>query len=271
MYAVTHDTFPNPNSLTLNTSFNASSYQQYLASRTGPYTVAHGNSAAWLPLEVLTPSNASALVDSLHKQDSRLYLPESYKNPRLLAGFRAQKRILARQISKGSVAVYEFPFNGGGSAPNALQKPLSRGTVYLNASNPTGQPVISYNTFQNPFDAAVLYVSVNYTRSVFSTSALSALQPVELIPGSPAQSQEDIMSALSAAGSLQPSFAHPSCSCPMMPLDLGGCVAPDLRVYGVEKLSIVDASVMPIIPATHLQATMYAIAEKAADLIKARA
>jgi choline dehydrogenase-like flavoprotein len=56
----------------------------------------------------------------------------------------------------------------------------------------------------------------------------------------------------------------------MLPEKYGGCVGSDLRVYGTKKLSIVDASIIPLIPAAHLQATMYAIAEKAADLIKLR-
>jgi len=56
----------------------------------------------------------------------------------------------------------------------------------------------------------------------------------------------------------------------MMPELLGGCVGVDLTVYGMRRLSVVNASVIPLIPATHLQATMYAIAEKAADVSKAR-
>ena len=57
----------------------------------------------------------------------------------------------------------------------------------------------------------------------------------------------------------------------MMPEELGGVVGPDLRVYGVKGLSVVDASILPMIPASGLQATMYAVGEKAADLIKVRA
>jgi choline dehydrogenase-like flavoprotein len=57
----------------------------------------------------------------------------------------------------------------------------------------------------------------------------------------------------------------------MMPENLGGCVSDELLVYGVKGLSVVDASTIPMISATHLQATMYAIAEKAADIIKKRA
>jgi choline dehydrogenase-like flavoprotein len=56
----------------------------------------------------------------------------------------------------------------------------------------------------------------------------------------------------------------------MMPELLGGCVGSDLTVHGTRQLSVVDASIIPLIPATHLQATMYAVAEKAADIIKAR-
>jgi len=47
-----------------------------------------------------------------------------------------------------------------------------------------------------------------------------------------------------------------------MPKELGGVVAPDLKVYGTKRLSVVDASLFPLVPATHLSATVYAVAEK---------
>ncbi|KAI4201254.1 MAG: hypothetical protein LQ346_002207 [Caloplaca aetnensis] len=55
-----------------------------------------------------------------------------------------------------------------------------------------------------------------------------------------------------------------------MPKEHGGVVDPQLKVYGIKGLSVVDASIMPIIPAAHTQSTVYAVAEKAADLIKQR-
>jgi choline dehydrogenase-like flavoprotein len=48
----------------------------------------------------------------------------------------------------------------------------------------------------------------------------------------------------------------------MMPKNLGGMVGSDLKVYGVNNLSIVDASIIPIIPSTHLVSTVYAISQK---------
>lgn len=60
---------------------------------------------------------------------------------------------------------------------------------------------------------------------------------------------------------------HHAGTASMLPRELGGVVDSKLRVYGVEGLRIVDASVMPMIPAAHLQDTVYAVAEMAADLI----
>ncbi|KAG7432330.1 Dehydrogenase xptC [Fusarium oxysporum f. sp. raphani] len=61
---------------------------------------------------------------------------------------------------------------------------------------------------------------------------------------------------------------HPSGTAAMMPLELGGVVDPELKVYGTCSLRIADASIMPLIPSAHLQASAYGIAEKAADMIK---
>lgn len=54
----------------------------------------------------------------------------------------------------------------------------------------------------------------------------------------------------------------------MMKREFGGVVDSELRVYGVKGLRIVDASIMPMIPGSHTSSTVYAVAEKAADIIK---
>lgn len=54
----------------------------------------------------------------------------------------------------------------------------------------------------------------------------------------------------------------------MLPRERGGVVDPNLHVYGVERLRIVDASVIPLATRGNSQTTVYAVAERAADLIK---
>jgi choline dehydrogenase-like flavoprotein len=261
----------------INQTFNQQALDAYLNHRTGPYTKAQGSSAAFLTLEMIT-NQASSMINTLINQNPTDYLPAAYKaSKQLVAGFVAQRAILAAQLRLGQVAMLEFPFSGSGSVPNALQKPLSRGTITLNATNPHGEPAVLYGAFTNPFDKMQLGASVRWTRKVFADKNLAYLNPVELTPGPSAQSDDQIFNGILTAQSpfggsaIAPTFAHPSCSCPMMPQILGGVVDPTLQVYGTKKLSIVDCSIIPIIPAAHLQATMYAVAEKAADLIKARA
>ena len=54
----------------------------------------------------------------------------------------------------------------------------------------------------------------------------------------------------------------------MMPWDMGGVVDERLKVYGVKALRVVDASIFPMIPRGNIQSSVYAVAERAADLIK---
>ena len=64
------------------------------------------------------------------------------------------------------------------------------------------------------------------------------------------------------------SMYHVAGSCAMMPREDGGVVNPQLKVYGTTNLRVVDASIFPIEPRGNIQATVFAVAEKAADIIK---
>ena len=141
------NTEPQPNELATNATFNAEALQLYLTNRTGPYTKAQSNSVAFLSLEMILGSAdaASVMVEELKSQEHRDYLPYIYSaDDEVNAGFEAQREIIAEQLIASDVAVLEFPFSGLGSVPNALQKPLSRGTVYLNATHPEAEPVLKY-------------------------------------------------------------------------------------------------------------------------------
>lgn len=61
--------------------------------------------------------------------------------------------------------------------------------------------------------------------------------------------------------------SHPCGTCAMLPETEGGVVDEKFRVYGVKDLRVVDASIFPLIPRGNLQTAVYAVAERAADLV----
>ena len=249
---------------------NASAWAQYYANRTGPVCQSHGSSLAFLSLQSIT-SNYKEIVSAIRSQEPTEYLPPIYKNnSKLLRGYKAAKSITAELLSGTEAVAVEIPMNAFGLAIAAIQRPLSRGFVALNASDPTGNPIVQFNTFQNPADRTMMIEAVKWTRRHWQNPILARFSPAEVTPGVAAQTDDEIIDALLEQGALTATFAHQSGTCAMMPERYGGCVDSDLRVYGTNKLSVVDASIIPLIPATHLQSTMYAVAEKAADLIKIR-
>jgi choline dehydrogenase-like flavoprotein len=271
IFNTTTNTFPNQNSLSTNATFNATAWEQYVQNKTGPYTYARGNALAFISLPDMT-NDTNAVVNSLNSQKDETYLPAAYKNnEKLLKGFARQREVIAGIFKRRDAAVTEFPVPADGTyGLVGVEKPLSRGTVYLNASNPTGPPEVIHNAFVNPIDRTIMAIGLRFFRTVWARPELERFQISETVPGAQYTTDKEIFDALLAQASLSPTLAHPSGSCPMMRENEGGCVNDKLMVYGTQHLSIVDASIIPIIPSCHLQATMYGIGEKAADILKAR-
>jgi choline dehydrogenase-like flavoprotein len=262
---VNNDLDPNPTQLRSNATYNEEVFQQYLATKTGPYAMSQGNCAAFLPYKtVVDNSTFLASIAKIRGQNASIYLPSTYDHT-LVAGYRKILDTLADQYESSNSAVFEFPVSGG-LAAISFQKPLSRGTVYINAANPLGDPVIDYRTLSNPMDLESVISMLKYVRKVYRTPSVQTLGPVELVPGANVTTDAEITDAL-ITSVLIPSFAHPAGTCSLMPRELGGVVDPNLNVYGTKKLRVIDASIIPLLPATHIQQTVYAIAEKAADLI----
>jgi len=276
IFGVSNQTFPNPDSLTTNTTYNASAWAEYELFRTGPIAAASASTILYFSRADLdTPAAAASLASRLLAQQNPTdYLPGVYReSPALVRGYLAQRSLLASQFKSpssgdGAAAVVAHPLRGNGFVPSPLLKPLSRGTVSLNPSHPEGLPVVSFETLSNPIDGENVVAIVRRIRRVWRSAELAYLSPVEVVPGAAAQTDQEILSALTGNPlAFWPSLAHPSGTCAMMPERLGGCVGSDLRVYGVKRLRVVDASIMPMIPGAALQATVYAVAEKAADVI----
>ncbi|KAK1764936.1 hypothetical protein QBC33DRAFT_612669 [Phialemonium atrogriseum] len=259
---------PNPGTLSGNKTFSQEALDEYkLRPAQGPYTQAMGNSAVYVSLPLITDQYKD-IVDAINKQLSdgtfKSYLPEGAAEP-VIEGYKAQLEILAKELSDPESPVMESPFSGGPSGGGFLLKPLSRGTVLLNVSNPEGEPIIDYRSCSNPVDWDILASFVGYFRKYASTPTMQSLGAVEVSPGPAVTAQSDIIKSLRSV--VTASFQHPCCTAAMMPREKGGVVGPDVRVHGVGGLSVVDTSIFPLIPGTHTSATAYAIGEKAADII----
>jgi choline dehydrogenase len=142
----------------------------------------------------------------------------------------------------------------------ALQ-PRSSGSVRLRSSNPFEPPLIDPGYLSDEDDVRVLLHGVRLARRLLETSALKPFVGEELLPGTGAQSDEELTAVLRAKAH---TLYHPVGTCA-----LGTVVDADLRVHGVHGLRVADASVIPRVPRGHTNWPTVVVAEKAADLIRA--
>lgn len=165
-------------------------------------------------------------------------------------------------------SVQETAFSSGSTILITLVKPVTRGSASITSDDDFDEPAVDFGTFPHTADIEIMMAAVRKNRDMLIQPAMQQLQPTELATG--ANVTTDAALKLAPQASVQPMFLHPCCTNAMMPEKLGGAVDSDLFVDRVAGLSIVLASIMPMIPATHLSATVYAVAEKAADLMKRR-
>ncbi|KAF7367190.1 Choline dehydrogenase [Mycena sanguinolenta] len=146
-----------------------------------------------------------------------------------------------------------------------LFHPFNRGSVHITSSDPLQNPAIELNALDNDVDLAVFVETYKFAQKFLTTGPLGALVEEVICPATELKTDDDIKKFLRQ--SLGSSF-HPVGTVGMLPEKDGGCVDPTLKVYGTANLRVVDASIIPINISAHPQATLYAIAEKAADIIK---
>ncbi|KAK7052557.1 glucose oxidase [Favolaschia claudopus] len=186
-------------------------------------------------------------------------------------------QVQADLIINKNAPVVEMFFDTG--FPNALGidmwqlLPFSRGTVQITSTNAYTQPAIKVNYFGVSMDLDVQVAGARLSRRILSSPPLSSITAGEATPGSaavPDNSQRGTDAAWQSwIKNGFASVAHPIGTCAMMRRSLGGVVDAQLVVYDTANVRVVDASVVPIQVSAHLASTLYGVAEKAADLIKA--
>ncbi|KAG5660275.1 hypothetical protein KAF25_003797 [Fusarium avenaceum] len=248
--------------LTSNATFAAEARAQYDQQKKGPLTSPTGDFLLFLPL-----SNYTSAASNIHKQaasqDGAKFLP-SNTPAEVIKGYKKQQKVLNDKLLDTKSAILEVIWSDG-VAVLGLQHPYSRGSVKAKSSNIFDSPEANPEFLKNPLDVAILAEGVRFARKLSGAPSIKSLKPVELVPGATVTSDDDLEQFIRSSAS---TLFHPAGSCKIGSRSEGGVVDEKLRVYGLKGLRIVDASVIPLLPATHTMTTVYAIAEKAADLIK---
>lgn len=148
-----------------------------------------------------------------------------------------------------------------------LSHPYSRGSVHVTSPDPSVKPRIDFAYLSNPLDVEIQAHHLQALIQIAKTEPLSNYikQDGKHLP------IDASASTIEGAKDLYRRYGrtnyHPCSSCSMMPEEIGGVVDARLKVYGTTNLRIVDASIFPIIPRGNIISTVYAVAEKASDLI----
>lgn len=144
-------------------------------------------------------------------------------------------------------------------------RPTSRGHVRIRSNDPLAAPAIQPNYLSTEADIRVAIDSLKLTRRLASAPALSKYDPQEFLPGPEVQSEDDMRVA---AGQLGATIFHPV-STAKMGVDSDPMAVLDgrLRVRGVERLRVIDASAMPLITSGNTASPTLMIAEKGAEMV----
>ncbi|OAX78023.1 hypothetical protein ACJ72_07672, partial [Emergomyces africanus] len=202
-------------------------------------------------------------------KDNSIHTTNEYQNLGTLA---------KEHLSKDSVPNYEIflagpPFPPTYVAPEGLSylstvvclmNMQSKGEVSLKSADVTDNLVINPNYMSHPYDRKMLTLAIRETMK-FSQSDVTGQGFKEYVLAPKSQSDEDIHEFID--DNLLPAF-HANGTAKMGKADdPTACTDPNFRVYGIEKLRVVDLSVCPMTPNNHSQPTAYLVAQTAAEKI----
>jgi choline dehydrogenase-like flavoprotein len=144
-----------------------------------------------------------------------------------------------------------------------LLRPASRGRILLRSDNPAEHPRICSNFLAVESDLVTLRAGLKLLRDVAAQKFLDPFRGRELAPGNDRRSDSELDAYIRSA----PATAHHPCGTCRMGSDADAVVDGELRLNGIERLRIADASVMPDLVGGNINAAVIMIAEKAAALI----
>lgn len=258
--------------------------QEYGATQSGPLSSCGVYSYAYLPVYAHAAEEGQKALKTLLDQNR----PASGSSPeeaRTRAFYDvAESTLLDQKEPSGAyvsaLAQITIPIDANAEKPptalpgkfitigSMLSQPLSRGSVHIRSKDPAVQPTIDPNYLSHPIDVEIMAHHILQTKDIARLSPLNNLLSKPLTHRDPAADFTDLDAAKAYARANAISMWHLGGTCAMLPREKAGVVDTSLKVYGVDNLRVVDASAIPLISTANLQATVYAFAEKAADIIK---
>ena len=179
-----------------------------------------------------------------------------------------QYHIQPLSLDRFGEPLHKFP---AFTASVANLQPTSRGHVGLRSRDPAAAPMIKPNYLSTDQDRRIAAKSIQLTRRIVAQPALAPYTPSEYLPGDSVHN-DDEAALVKAAGDIGTTIFHPVGTAKMgLASDRFMVVDGDLRVAGVERLRVIDASVMPTITSGNTNAPTMMIAEKGAAAIRAAA
>ena len=261
-----------------------SAMQQYMTTKTGPLITIGLSSYAYLPvfdllhqkdrlaLQTLLDSHAPAAKQATSSSElyygiSRALLESKDQG---CSSFLTVACQTVPPVDPDSTVAPTAPLPGKFITIGAmLSQPFSRGSVHITSSDAKLAPAVDPKYLSHPLDLEVFARYAQYIEVIAATEPFKSLLKENRRHADPDSYLEELDAAKAYVQKTAISMWHPTSTCNMMPRDRGGVVDERLRVHGTTNLRVVDASVIPLIPIANCQSTVYALAERAADLIKA--
>ncbi|KAL1393106.1 GMC oxidoreductase [Phyllosticta capitalensis] len=230
---------------------------EFYSSRTGEYTAPSGITNAFqrLSAEELKEIGAEAVIEAgLEDQSHIEYLYESVFYP------------------SGPTPYYTPSDNQSYISLTASSMvALSRGNITLRSKSMGDFPLVNPNYYADKTDEKIAIASFKYLRKILAHPRMSqySVGPNhgEVSPG-PAVADDDDEAILAYVRENTIPNWHASGTVQMLPEKDGGVVDPELKVYGVDGLRVIDCSIIPVLPDVNIVGTVFMIGEKGSELVR---
>lgn len=199
-------------------------------------------------------------------QDPAAYLPAN-THPYVVEGYADFQKLHAKLLRSKNANFLWLPVGAGPGGIVMSMHVVSHGTINIDPEDPTSEPIVDYRALSNPIDMEIMIENIRYMRRFMSHPSLAPYAPLETSPGIDIEGEE-LEEWVRRV--LIPTNYHPVATAAKKPREKGGVVGEELLVHGVKGLSVVDGSVMPLLPGANTQQPVYMLAEKVSSSVLVR-